>query len=322
MTEKTTPYLRRYEHLQEKPAVSDKIYDQWLKHHSETPITGVRFPGHLPKIAFLDRDSGVRLAGNKIKNHWPVIVDYFTTYGTAFLPDIRQQIAITRRETLPLAPVSLVATYDFAIQFLDYQRLHPNLHQPVRKGALKILENLSFVRFPLHPKKAGLIHPSAVSPGREVQFFFVPDNDPLMSYLRIKYGIQYIAVRSSNITGEPEESFAEGSLIYAAKIGAPVLAIRSRKAYLNQNKRLRLFSQPIFRLPLNNENPVIKLTRSGSTHPDAMPHLLEDFAGFAEVIHEEEKISSWRTGYNPLPKLGKNHRPQDIRQALLKASGL
>ncbi|MFN8448302.1 MAG: hypothetical protein U0521_06860 [Anaerolineae bacterium] len=125
-----------------------------------------------------------------------------------------------------------------------------------------------FVRFPANDAGRAL-GKHCVNEDGEIQVMLFPESDPILNYLRDTYGIRYYEVRSSNISGSPEEPFAPGAVEYACAIAAPVVAVRSfealeaqiiDQALFKQNlisvmRRKRFGSFPIVRLPQLNNPP-------------------------------------------------------------------
>ena len=288
-----------------------------------------------PKIVFLDTDQGVAEVGDAIAQGWPVVTDYGSTYGTAFPPLIRQEVALARGEKEPLETVSLVTFREVAYSWMDFQRIHPTIIKAIENHKLRILEGVAFMRFAANDLCVKAVGPNHINQLGEVQVFIVSHQDPLMAYLRRQHGINFIAVRSSNISGQKEEAFAHGAAKYASQIGAPLLAVRSLKSFsdqiederklkqrlLSKLKRKRYGSQPIIRLPLVTEPSALTLVRSGNTHPVTMRALL------AEILKEKIDLS-----FQPEKKTAFNRRqfqinrqivqPTKIKKLLLKNSNL
>lgn len=313
-----SPYLDRY-HSHHRKKVAWSTLNKWLEFNCYNRHAAKKFPPHLPKVIFQNNLQHAELVADSIAAGWPVIMDYGATYGTAFNPDIRNHIAVTRREKAPLACVSLVSTYADAIKNLDRTRTHPVFLKHIDNRRLQILtENITFVRFPLAPDQFANIHPCAINENREVQFWFSDEADPILNFLKTKHGLNYYAVRSSNLTGKPEEHTAIGALKYAVDISAPLIALRHKDILTTQHHRQRTHSQPIIRLPHTGEKPEIKLKRIGNTHPEALKSLFKELGN---IIAEEEKTGAdWRQAFNPIPGLTVVN-PQNIKQALLAASG-
>jgi len=287
------------------------------------------------KIVFLDTLQGVSEVGDAIARGWPVVTDYGATYGTAFPPDIREAVATARGETLPLATVSIVTFRDVAYRWMDTGRIHPHLVEALNDGRFDILTGISFIRFACTRECQRSLGHHYINDHREVQVFIVPDNDPLMSYLKTDHNLSYIAVRSSNITGRQEEAFAPGAAKYAKEIGAPIMAVRSLAAYQAQKKdeklvgnqlydrlqRKRYGSQPIISLSTVDQPPAITLVRAGNTDPATFQRLMSgivsDKIGF---IYVPEKAAAF---HRPMYQVDNSvDAPEQIRQLLLLDSGL
>ena len=248
----------------------------------------------------------------------PIVTDYGSTFGTAFIPQVREKVAKLRKETTPLAVVSLVATYTQTLAWIESSRLHPHLGTQIKKHALRFLEHLAFIRLPANSRARSELGENYVNADGEFQSFIVADSDPLLSALVSLGQPPYYAVRSSNITGEPEEFTIEGALTYAAKIKSPVLAV------VNAHKkasRKRLRSQPILHFPPNMNNPEVILSRTGSTHPEALEIIIRHLFPKAEFKQHEEKQVSYRAQYHPRDD-GIALEAVAIRRALLTAAGL
>ena len=192
-------------------------------------------------MVFLDIEQGVTRAGDAIAEGWPVVTDYGATFGTAFPPHIREEIAVARKETAPLATVSLVTTRELAMAWMDLTKIHPSVRKLIKQHKLEILEGVSFVRFPASQLALDTIDPSCINSDHEIQVFIEPEDEPLMRYLKLKHHIEYIAVRSSNITGKLEETSVKGAMQYASEIGAPLFVMRSLNAFYVQVEDEALF---------------------------------------------------------------------------------
>lgn len=275
---------------------------------------------HQPQVLHLSNPKHAAKAAGHMAKGKPIVTDYGSTFGTAFIGSIRDQVAKLRQETLPLAVVSLVTTYPQTVAWIDKEKLHPVLQEPLKQHALKFLENIAFLRLPANSQAESELGANYISPTHEFQSFIVPEDDPLLKALAI-LGHSYYAVRSSNISGRPEEFTVEGALSYAAEISSPVLAVTHPTKIADQNLRKRLGSQPILRFPNKGESPVITLTRAGSTHPHAMEILIKHLFPQADFVHNEEKSGPPRTQYHPKDD-NISLDPESVRQALLKAAGL
>lgn len=294
-----------------------------------------------PQIVFLDTEQGVQEVGDAIFNNHPVVIDYGATYGTSFPAGIRELVAYVRKEQAPLAIVSLVCSQKDMLAWMDSDRLHPNLVKAIDAGLLDLIEGIAFIRFPVTQAAKEELGEYYVNGDNEVQVFMV-DNDPLMEYLAKKHHIRYIGVRSSNITGQPEEPFATGAQNYAHAIGAPLFAVRSRAALQAQLddeqvtspaeaaeklKRKRVGSQPIltFTQKPDPSSPdqlkaVIELVRTGNTNAKTIERLLKKFLKEYKIgfdHHEEKKISFQRRLFDVPEKITD---PQEIKQAILDAT--
>ena len=283
----------------------------------------------------MDTQQGVSEVGDTIAEGWPVVTDYGATYGTTFPSHLRREIALARGEIEPLETVSLVTFKDNAYSWMNLKRIHPLLLKPIQEKKLDILEGISFIRYPCDDLGVRVVGRHYVNKSGEIQVFIVPPADPLMKYLRLNHDISYIAVRSSNISGRPEEPFAKGAVKYAASIAAPILAIRSLKSFYTQIedehlvkrrlfdkiKRKRYGSQPIIRLPSVDDEPLITLVRAGNTHPDVIKKLLKNIlaVGIGFSYLPEKKIKFKRQMYHLDSQITD---PRSIRRLLLKYSNL
>lgn len=288
-----------------------------------------------PKIVFMDTAQGVAEVGDALAMGWPVITDYGATYGTTFPPQIREAVALARGEVEPLPTVSIVTFRDVAYGWMDTSRIHPELVQSLNAGKFDILNGISFIRYPCNTTCQETLGRHYVNAKQEVQVFIIPDDDPLMSYLRSEHRLAYIAVRSSNVTGQQEEAFPEGALKYAAAIGSPILAVRSLESLTVQQEdeqnvrenlseklnRKRYGSQPIVTLSSVDEPPALTLTRAGNTDPATLQRLMADIiADGISFVYIPEKTTSFT---RPMYAAGDDARtPQEIRRLLLKHSGL
>lgn len=317
-TPKLSPYLKRLDTLRKLNLLPDQ--------------RGNKFT---PKIVFLDTRQGVSEVGDAIAQGWPVVTDYGATYGTAFPPGIRQAIAAARKESEPLQVVSLVTFRDIAYQWMDTGRIHPDVMSALNHGKFDILTGIAFLRFAGNSHCQDTLGPHYVNSRKEVQVFIVPDSDPLMSYLRSDHNLAYIAVRSSNISGHPEEPFAAGAAKYAQAIGAPILAVRSLESFnaqvederlarenlFDRLRRKRFGSQPIIHLPSVDDEPVITVVRAGNTEPSTLQRLMSRIVSHRiGFVYRPEKVTTFaRPRYHVADDVIK---PAKIRRLLLEHSGL
>lgn len=288
---------------------------------------------HQPELVFLDTNEGVERVAQAIAQNHPVVTDYGATYGTAFSLNIRKEVAEVRREQEPLAIVSLVCSMKDALRWMNRNRLHPTIVKAIDSGGLDIIAGVSFVRFPCNDEAFNELGSYYVNEDQEVQVFIV-DNDPLMDHLSQHHNIHYIAVRSSNITGKPEEPYAKGAQAYASEIGAPIIAVRSKAALAAQLedeqiassselveslRRKRMGSQPILVFKTMAGKAVVELVRAGNTTPETMKRLLRDFLGGSiEFVYHEEKVAAHTRKMFEAP--ANLMEPQQIKEAILEAS--
>lgn len=248
----------------------------------------------------------------------PVVTDYGSTFGTAFIPSVREKVAKLRKEVPPLATVSLVATYGQTLSWIDHSQLHPHIRQKIATHTLRFFEHLAFLRLPANARAISELGENYINPFGEFQSFIVSDSDPLLSALISLGHPPYYAVRSSNITGEPEEYTIPGALKFAAKIRSPYLAVTNAD---KKDSRKRLGSQPILHFPQKPDSPEVILARMGSTHPEALEIIVKYLFPQAIFTLAEEKKVDYRKQYHPKDD-GFSLDPEVIRQALLTAAGL
>ena len=293
-----------------------------------------------PATVFLDTKEGIERVALAIAQNHPVVTDYGSTYGTAFPLGIRELVAYVRKEEAPLAIVSLICSKKDALRWMDRDRLHPDLVDAIDTVGLDMIEGISFIRFPATPEAKEELGEYYVNGDNEIQVFIV-ENDPLMDCLAKKYNIHYIAVRSSNITGKPEEPFINGAENYAKDIGAPIFAVRSKEAFAAQLadqqisssedatvqlRRKRVGSQPIlsFTQKPNSDHPdkmtaVVELVRAGNTSPETMLALLRDFLDGKIDFHyrEEKKAAHTRRMFQVSKDI---EDPIEVKKAILEAT--
>jgi hypothetical protein len=248
-----------------------------------------------------------------------VVTDYGSTFGTVFTPKSREKAAKLRKESPPYDTVSLVATFSQTLAFIDKTRLHPNIWEAFENGTVRILENIAFLRLPANEYARSVLGNNYINADNEFQSFIVADDDPLLSALVSLGHSPHYGVRSSNMTGQPEEFTIEGALEYANAIKSPVLAITHPEKVTDQHARKRVRSQPI--LHISQYSLEITLVRMGSTHPEALEIIIKHLFPQASFIQQEEKKVEYRTQYHPLDE----NIPLDagsVRIALLTAAGI
>jgi len=304
--------------LDERHYRKQDIKDALATHHSE--------------LVFLDSEEGVARIATAICEGYPVVTDYGATFGTTFSPGIRKEIAQMRHEQEPLATVSLVCDMQTALEWLDRERLPEDLKTSIQENGLDIFAGISFIRFPATAEAQAEVGEFYVNAHNEIQVFIV-ENDPLMNELK-KRGRKYVAVRSSNLTGEHEETYLNGATAYAETIGAPLIAIRSKKqlelilsdtsvsssADISKQARARVGSQPIVSFGTTDTGEAcVTLVRAGNTSPGTMQRLLRDFLGedIKFQYSEEKKTNFSRQAFEVSEEIS---QPSDIKQELLKAS--
>jgi hypothetical protein len=285
----------------------------------------------LLKIVFLDETSGISQFCDAITNGWPALIDLGATYGTAFIDSARSQVGFARGEGPNLVTVSMVSRMSSMLQWMDQDRIHPTIRASIQQGALDFFRQIAFVRFPAND--AGrCLGEHCVNNAGEIQVTCRPEDDPVLVYLEDAHNLTYYEVRSSNITGNPEEPFAPGAVDYACSIAAPVVAVRSWAALEAQiidqvlhkhglNKLMRrqcVGSFPIFHLPAWDGNPdspaVVEIVRSGNTAPETLLQLGRGCFPGATIRHMEEKSTNFRTPY-----LSAFSDPASIQADLMRA---
>lgn len=268
----------------------------------------------LLKIAFLNEPEGVAAFGDALAAGWPVLLDMGATYGTAFVDAVRPDVGMARGESGQMVTVSMVARLSDALEWIDKSRLHPAVTQAIEAGGLQLLRSVLFVRFPAN--ETGLaLGKHCVNEDGEIQVFCCPEDDPVLHYLRTTHNIRYFDVRSSNITGNPEEPFAPGAVEYACAIAAPIVAVHSlaaleaqiidqamhKNGLLRQMRRKRFGSFPIVRLSQTDVDttlpPILSIVRSGNTTPETVTRLVVGAFPGARVLYVEEKRSHQRHEY-------------------------
>src|SRR4051794_39140172 len=199
----------------------------------------------LLRIVFLDTPEGIATVGDALVAGWPALLDMGATYGTAFLDSVRPEVADARQESQQnLVTVSIVARLSEARQWIDLDRLHPVLVTALEQGFLSKLQRIIFLRFPANERGQRLGR-YCVNEQSEIQVMFYPEDDSVLAYLAQTHRINYFEVRSSNITGLPEEPFAPGAVEYACAIAAPIVAVNSFQALEAQMIDQALYKQRI-----------------------------------------------------------------------------
>ncbi|MEP7291801.1 MAG: hypothetical protein ABI835_08450 [Chloroflexota bacterium] len=284
----------------------------------------------LLRVVFLDSAEGIAAFGDALAAGWPALLDMGATYGTAFQDSIRADVGAARHEAGELVTVSMVARMSDALTWMDESALHPRLLAEIKAGALEALQKVVFVRFPANDTGRALGR-HCVNADGEIQVMLFPEDDPILCYLRDTYHLNYYEVRSSNISGSPEEPFAPGAVEYACAIAAPIVAVRSfaaleaqmidqalyKQGLISVMRRKRFGSFPIVRFPRSEgtERPAIPLVRAGNTSPDTVARLVKGCFPDALMIYAEEKTTFKRHEYeSPF------ETPHEIQMDLLRAS--
>lgn len=292
----------------------------------------------LLRLVFLDTAEGIAAFGDALAAGWPAVLDMGATYGTAFLDSARPQVGRARNEPDALVTVSMIARMSDALTWIDMDAVAPEVREAFQAGDVKLLQKVVLVRFPANEIGRSLGQ-HCVNEAGEIQVMFFPEDDPVLSYLTQTYGIRYFEVRSSNISGSPEEPFAPGAVEYATAIAAPVVAVRSYAALeaqiidqaLHKQKlilamrRKRFGSFPIIRVarvPASGttgdstliSSPTISIVRAGNTTPDTIAKLVGGCFPTVTVAYVEEKQAHRRHEYaSPFESA------EDIQVDLLRA---
>jgi len=285
----------------------------------------------LLRVVFLDSPEGIAAFSDALAAGWPALLDMGATYGTAFQDSIRAEVGEARHETGTLVTVSMVARTSDALTWMDRNAMHPRILAAIDSGALNALQRVIFVRFPANETGRAL-GKHCVNEAGEIQVMLFPEDDPILCYLLEKHHLRYYEVRSSNISGSPEEPFAPGAVEYACAIAAPVVAVHSfaaleaqmiDQALYKQNliplmRRKRFGSFPIVRLPRpenSSDRPTLPIVRAGNTSPDTVARLVTGCFPEALVVYAEEKSTFKRHEYE-----SPYDDPHEIQKDLLRAS--
>ena len=285
----------------------------------------------LLRIVFLDSAEGVAAFGDALAAGWPALLDMGATYGTSFQDSIRATVGAARNEAGQLVTVSMIARLSDALQWMDRQAIHPTLLKRIEAGGLATLQKVVFVRFPANEVGRALGE-HCVNEDGEIQVMFYPEDDHILSYLLQTYNFSYFEVRSSNISGFPEEPFAPGAVEYACAIAAPIVAVRSfaaleaqiiDQALFKQNlipvmRRKRFGSFPIVcfaRSESAADTPIISSVRAGNTSPDTVARLVKGVFPEALTVYTEEKVAHKRHEYE-----SPYEDAREIQADLLRAS--
>lgn len=287
---------------------------------------------NLLSIVFLNSPEGISAFGDAIAARWPALLDMGATYGTAFVDSTRPDVGLARGEGEKLVTVSMVARLSAALNWINMDKLHPQVADKIRAGILNLFQGAIFVRFPANAAGRNLGQ-HCINEQGEIQVFCYPEDNPVLGYLSRAHDIHYFEVRSSNITGSPEEPFAPGAVEYACAIAAPVVAVSSfealeaqiiDQALYKQNlithmRRKRFGSFPIIQLGEHtgtpDEVPTITITRAGNTSPATLIRFVKGCFPEAEVIYSEAKTAHFRHEYE-----SPYHDPYQIQQDLIRAA--
>lgn len=269
----------------------------------------------LLRMVYMNTPEGIATLGDTIAAGWPALLDMGATYGTAFLDPVRPDVGAARRESGNLVTVSLIACLDEALTWMDQDRMHPVMLDYIQQGVFSLFQKVFFVRFPANALGRSLGN-YCVNEEGEIQVMFFPREDALLTYLREAHHIHYFEVRSSNITGLPEEPFAPGAVDYACSIAAPVVAVSSvqaletqmvdqalyKQGFVSLMRRKRFGSFPIIQLPTRPADksttpPTVLITRAGNTTPETVSRLLKSCMPEIDVVYSEEKHGHARREY-------------------------
>ena len=284
---------------------------------------------YIPQIILLSEQNETKLAAAAMVKGWPIVVFYGATHGTAFSLTSRDNIAQARREIRTTEgkweTVSLVSTHDFVMKnWLDWNRLHPNLIQAASKGSFKLFENIAFVQLPVSNRAVSDLGQNYINKNGCAQFFFTSPDDLFMSELQRQSRFPCYAVRSANIHGSSEaKTYSEG-MDFAPQIGAPYYVVptpNSLKALLGEDRRLRQGSQPMYTFPLQGDAFQVTIARIGNTGKSTSKRLIQGIFGssLSVVIQLLKPTPSGRRPYDSPPYL---MDPVSIRNDLLRASGM
>lgn len=288
-----------------------------IRHIGERTLEELQF---LPRFVFLNTAEGVSIARNALLTGWPIIIEGGSTFGTAFIPEIREDVAIARKEIKSLERVSIATDLDHVLEWIDWTKVDQRLAEKLKsEDGLKRFENIAFIRLPANNSIDNNIEKYALNKNHEIQVFLFNKEHPLLNGLS-ESNVNYFFIRSANISGKPEESFLAGVYDYAQEIGVPVIALISKGSLISNNHTKRMGSFPIVRItkPYSNYS-FITLVRSGNTSPETMKRLLKDFLKDGiEFVHWEEKPNSHRKQYKSPWYISD---PEKIAKDLLQASG-
>jgi hypothetical protein len=261
-----------------------------------------------PMVVDVDAPDAAEKMAAAMIDGWPVVNSWGATYGTTFLLENREAVAKGRNEKRPLVKVSLVAPRSTAVTWFDEGQLGEEAAGALPQ-VLEICEGVAFVRGPASDEVKRTMERD------EIQVFPVPEDNPLVCALRVKGRDGIVAVRSSNMQGEPEEPTFEGAADYARRLGAAMVVgpfDRDREA-----RRERVWSQPILELGESK----IKIRRRGNTDPETLERLMSGVVGKWDLEFEvgEEEPVAYRTYYHSPDELTE---PGEIKAELLRAAGL
>ena len=224
----------------------------------------------LLRIVFLDSAEGIAAFGDALAAGWPALLDMGGTYGTAFQDSIRAEVGAARNESGQLVTVSMIARMTDALQWMDTSAIHPTLLAGIQAGVFSTLQKVVFIRFPANDAGRQL-GKHCVNEDGEIQVMLYPEDDPILCYLLSTYDMHYYEVRSSNISGSPEEPFAPGAVEYACAIAAPIVAIRSFAALEAQIIDQALYKQNLFSVMRRKRFGSFPIVRLARANPDDTP---------------------------------------------------
>lgn len=276
------------------------------------------------RVAYLNSSDGAFETAKNFYEGFPSVINYGATHGTAFPLESREAVAKARREQLngKLETVSLVTTHDFVMkEWVDSERLHPEMIEAVKAGKFKIFENITFIQLPVNNRAKVFLGEHYVNKKGFAQVFFVEENDMLMKILEEQFGMPCYAVRSANIHGQLEAMDYQDAVTYAREIKAPLIAPLHPNLIFKQYLRARKGSQPMLLIPEKGEELVVKILRLGNTGEATLRRLIAGIFGKKITVEKQE--------FKPSPEGRKTYNtdraitdPWLIRNDLLKASGV
>ena len=265
---------------------------------------------------------------NVIKNQGIAVVDYGATFATVFDPHIREKVGEARKEKgPPYVPVSLMSTASEANKFVDFAQIPKKLAADL-PDLEDMLEGEAFLRLPAIANAEDILGKYTVSwksfwiDERKIQFFFLPNNDPLLNILlHANPRIPALGVRSANLEGEPERTMPSEAYRFAKRLGADIFATRfSEKAHA---KKERVGSMPIIEIPTNEQvrlddgKMILRIIRNGNIHPETLRRQIMHILPYVEFQEALEKPQpEYRQMYYSFYKT-----PEAIKRDIQRKSG-